>query len=382
MKRNINLIFITIFILCISLPYLFAHRVPNGRISSMENRALTGYPSLKLENGHLNKEYPSQYEAWLNDNLRGRAILVEFNSILQYQLFHRIVKSDTMEGRNHWLFVNDAAQILEYQHLNLLSEEDLNLYTSNMQKISDFLENKGISFYYFQCYDKETIYPEKYVSGINQIGFVSRTDQLLNALQEKTNVKQILIKDTLMEHKEENIYYQSVDLMHWNEQGAYLGYQTLMENLQKDFNQIPILEESDFLITEKKEYPEIYGFQFPYLESYPLYTLKNPQAIEITGETKSRWDFLHFKEHTHAYINKSCQNDIRILILGDSFIRMYLKDKIAESFYETLSIDWLNIPILNNIVEEYHPDIVIIESDQSALSNTIELICQVDFIDK
>lgn len=104
--------------------------------------------------------------------------------------------------------------------------------------------------------------------------------------------------------------------------------------------------------------------------------------MEITSQTTDRWDFLHFKEHTHAYINESCENNLRILVLGDSFIRMYIKDKIAESFYETLSIDWLNIPILDEVVEEYQPDIVIIESDQSALNDTIGLINQVDFIEK
>lgn len=59
---------------------------------------------------------------------------------------------------------------------------------------------------------------------------------------------------------------------------------------------------------------------------------------------------------------------------------MFLKDDIAESFRETLSIDWLNIPILDEVVDEYQPDIVIIESAQSALKDTVGLIQEVDFI--
>ena len=379
MKNKINLIFIAIFLLCISLPYLLAHRMDEERISSMENRMLAKYPSLLSAEGALNKEYISQYEAWLNDNLRGRTILVQANSTLQYLLFHRIVKSDTFEGQEHWLFANDPKQIVEYQHLNLLSEENLNLYTTNMQKISDYLKAKDISFYYFQCYDKETIYPDKYITGINQIGSVSRTDQILNALQENTDVKQIFVKDVLQKHADEKIYFHSTDLTHWNTKGAYLGYQTLVQELQKNFDQIPLLTESDFLITEREENAEIYGFQYPYQETYPIYTLKEPHAVEITEQTRERWDFLSFNEHTHMYINETSPNNIRILLLGDSFIRMFLKDKIAESFYETLSIDWLNIPILDDIVEEYHPDIVIIESSQSSLDDTIKLVSQIDF---
>lgn len=55
---------------------------------------------------------------------------------------------------------------------------------------------------------------------------------------------------------------------------------------------------------------------------------------------------------------------------------------IAESFRETLSIDWLNIPILDEIVEGFEPDIVVIESAQSALKDTIKLVNQVEFTQK
>lgn len=380
MRHKINVIFITIFLLCISLPYLFAHRVKEDRVSTMENRMLAKYPSLFSAEGTLNREYISEYEAWLDDNLRGRNVLVEVNSTLQYQLFNRIVKSDTIEGKDHWLFASAPTQILEYQHLNLLSESELALYITNMQKLSNYLKEKGIAFYYFPCYDKETIYPEKYMEGINQIGTISRTDQIENALQEKTDVKLISTKDTLIEHANEGVYFSTVDLTHWNTKGAYLGYQVLIQELKKDFAQIPLLSESDFLIEEKEERAEIYGFPYPYPETYPVYSLKAPQAVEVTEQTKDRWEFLYFKEHTHMYVNESCPNNMRILVLGDSFVRMYLKDRIAENFYETLSIDWLNISILDDIVEEYCPDIVIIESAQSALDNTIKIISEIDFV--
>lgn len=90
---------------------------------------------------------------------------------------------------------------------------------------------------------------------------------------------------------------------------------------------------------------------------------------------------MHYKEHTHDYENADCENDLKILLLGDSFIRMFLKDDIAESFSATLSIDWLNISILDEVVEEYQPDIVILESAQSALKDTVALVNQVDYIE-
>lgn len=379
MKRKINIIFIIIFILGISLPYLSAHRVKEGRVSSMENRTLAAYPSIYTKETGFNKAYLTEFEDWLNDNLRGRSVMVEANSTLQYVLFERIVKSDTIMGEKPWLFVNREDMIKEYQRLNLLSEEELNQYTGKMQGISDYLKERGIAFYYLQCYDKEEIYPEKYVKGINQTGTVSRADQIVCALEENTDVRQILIKDTMIGHRDELIYFQCVDLLHWNEKGSYYGYRVLLEELQNDFDEIPILQEEDYVITQREEKTELYGFEYPYTESVPIYTIKEPHAEEVTEMTRDEWDFLHVKEHTHVYINESCENDIKILVFGDSFVRMFLKDDLAESFYATLSIDWANIPILDEVVEAYQPDIVILENTQSALDNTIPLVSQADF---
>lgn len=381
MKQKLNAALIIIFMICITLPYLLAHRDKDGRESSMENRVLAKYPSVYLEDGSLNREYLAQFEEWINDNLRGRTAMVEINSTLQYELFDRIVKSDVMEGKEHWLFVNDADMIMDYQNLNLLSEQELKQYVNNMQGISDYLKERGIAFYYFQCYSKSSIYPEKYVDGINRVGTVSKADQIVNALGKETNVTQILVKEPLLEQADELIYFQYVDTLHWNEKGSYIGYQVLMNKLQKDFPQISILQESDYDIVNEERTMDLYGYEYPMTEMCPVYQIKNQKATEITEMTQERWGFLHYKEHTHNYANPSCGNDLKILLIGDSFIRMFLKDDIAESFSETLSIDWMNIAILDEVIEEYHPDIVVLESAQSALKDTVELVNQADYIE-
>lgn len=154
-----------------------------------------------------------------------------------------------------------------------------------------------------------------------------------------------------------------------------------MEEIGKDFGQIRSLQETDYFITEEESSVELYGFEYPYSELCPVYKVRDPQAKEITEQTQERWEFLHYREHTHDYVNEGCENDLRILLVGDSFVRMFLKDDIAEGFRETLSIDWLNIPILDQVVEEYQPDIVVLESTQSALKDTVELVIQTEFAD-
>lgn len=381
MKRKVNILTIIIFACMISLPWIFAHRDKEGRLSSMENRRLAEYPMLWTEEG-INSDYIGQYENWLEDNLRGRTVMVEADAALQYYLFGRIVKSDTMRGRENWLFVKDNEMIREYQHLNLMPEEALVEYAENMQDIADYLKERDIAFYYFQCYSKEEIYPDMYVDGIRRIGTTCKADQIVDVLHEKTDIKQILVKESLMNCADELVYFQFVDPLHWNEKGSYLGYQILMDDIRKDFENVPVLREDDFVIEEEERVIELYGVEYPFPEICPVYRVREPQAREITAESEERWSFLRYKEHTHAYINEKSDNNMKILLLGDSFIRMFLKDDIAESFRETLSIDWLNIPILDKVVEEFDPDIVVIESAQSALKDTVELVDQVEFTQK
>ena len=103
-------------------------------------------------------------------------------------------------------------------------------------------------------------------------------------------------------------------------------------------------------------------------------------AIEKTEEIMGIWDYLVYKEHTHYYENNQIDSDLNILLVGDSFIRMFLKDDIAEGFSETLSIDWMNLPILDKIVQDFQPDIVVLESTESTLGTVMEYLDRMEFV--
>ena len=368
-----------LFMMMIFLPYLFAHRVGEQRVSETENRMLSSYPSLVID-GKWNPFFPKEFETWLQDNLRGRTVMVELFSTLQYNLFDRVVKSDVLQGKNGWLFYKDDNSIREYQHLNLLSEETANAYAVKMQELSGYLQERGIAFYYLQCFDKESIYPDEYAQGVYQIGSFSRADQILDILRSDTEVNTISVKERMKQLSDEQIYFPYSDLTHWNEKGAYEGYRCLMQAVCHDFSQVQILEENDYEIEQVQRETNLYGFSYPFEEYAPIYRIKKQMASEITDETQEKWAFLQYKEHTHEYINPACRNDLRMLLIGDSFIRQFIKDDIAEGFAHTLSVDWLNISILDEVIAVYQPDIVVFESAESALKDTVPLVLQLDFI--
>lgn len=229
--------------------------------------------------------------------------------------------------------------------------------------------------------DKESIYPQEYIEGIHQIGECSRAEQLINELQRKTDIPVIFPQKELQEKaKKDLIYYQYVDLEHWNEKGAYIGYRALLDRIHEDYEKAEVLELDDYNQLKIEKTTDIYGYTYPYSEICPVYEVKNPAAIEKTEEIMGIWDYLVYKEHTNYYENNQIDSNLKILLVGDSFIRMFLKDDIAEGFSETLSIDWMNLPILDKIVQDFQPDIVVLESTESTLGTVMEYLDRMEFV--
>lgn len=378
-KTKINIVFIAVFVAAITLPYVFAHRDTSTRVSDEENRELAVYPVLYDRENGWNTSYIDDFDDWINDNLRGRTELVKINSTLQYELFHRIVRNNLTAGKNNWLFGKNDELLAEYQHTNLLSDDQLGEFSGNMQEFSDYLERHGISFYYMQCYDKESIYPDEYISGVKQTGSISRADQVVTELEDNTNINVIDIKDDLKEHaKTEQVYFKYADT-HWNDCGAFVGYQDLMYRIQNDYPQIKVLEKSDYDISEMEQSITLYGYQYPYVDTTPKYTVKNPGAIEITDEIKKDWPDVHVQDFIHEFVNDSCGNSLKILVVGDSYIRQFLKDDIAESFSDTLNIDWSNLDNLDSVIARFQPDIVVLENTEYSADNIIDYVNQMQF---
>ena len=372
---------IAVFLLALVVPFVLAHR-EEGRISDMENRRMANVPRLFTEDGKFNTEYPGDFDSWINDNVRFRGILVKLNSTLQYRLFGRITKESMREGKEGHLFYVDDAKIREYQHLNLLSEEALDTYTAAMKGLKEYLEDRGISFYYMQCYEKDAIYPEYFVDGVNQFGDMSKAGQVVEALKQDAGVTVVPVYEELIAHKGgELLYFKVSDPAHWNEYGAHLGYEALMRTIQEDHPSLEYMTEEDYRITRYTEKASLYGFLYPYPEDSLRYTMKDPKAEELELDGLDPQGIVSYREYGHYFVNEACGNDRKILVLGDSYIRQFLKEHIAEGFRETLSIDMVNLPDLDKVLEIYEPDIVVFESSENGLNISVPLAGEMTFQD-
>lgn len=358
-KKVLNICFCVAFILCISIPLVFTNLKDNV-VSESENRYLTAKPNLYTEEGTLNTAFLTDFENWFNDNVGFRDEFVVSNARIQYNVFQQLSNNtDYMLGPAGEFNYATGAIIADYQHFNLKSQETLFQIADSYQFVSDWLEEQGIQFYYFQCWDKHSIYPEQFPISVNQYGTVSKTDQVVETLENDTSIHLVNPKAALMSGKDlYETYSRYGDPTHWTRRGAYIGYLELMRAInEENDNQYKVLQESDYDLTMSDQGSTYFGgvHEVNMLERFEVL---EPKAY-LTNEKLT----LYAEDERHrVFTNDSVNNDTRVLVLGDSYVNSFILDDIAESFYETFIIWGDYTTDFAQIIEAYQPDIVICEN--------------------
>lgn len=330
------------------------------KVSVDENRKLAPPPEFYNEDGSKNTGFTADFETWINDNIGQRSKMVIQNAKIQYYLFNVLSNNTDMYlGPNGELNFAPSYIIVDYQRKNLYSKERLEEIADSFQYLKDYVEEKGEKFYYFQCWDKQSIYPEFFPKTIIQYGETSKTDYFNEAICENTDVNVISPKDELIKAKESmKPYSKCGDPTHWSQRGAYIGYQMLMDAINADFNnKYRILKESDYNLTIKDQGSTLFGGIYK-PEELEDFEIRDPKAV-LTNE---KLTLLADDQRHRFFTNDYVDNDTRLLIIGDSYFNSFIIDDLAESFHEVIII-WADyVGDIQSIINEYNADIVIVEA--------------------
>lgn len=354
-----RMVFVVTFLLMITVPLLTTNFRKNT-VSEAENRILAQFPERYHEDGTRNREFNEEFERWFNDNVGLRSHMVVTNARMQYYLFRVLANNSDMylgpEGEFNYA---TAEMLTDYRHLNLKSEEALDSLAEGFQYANDYLREKGIQMYYFQCWDKHSVYPEYFPDTVLQYGEKSKTDQIVETLKNRTDVCVISPKERLTEEKENyETYSKWGDSTHWTQRGAYIGYTMLMEEINKqNGGRYHVLGEQDYNISICDMGVTLFGgiHKECMLEKFEI---RNPRAY-LTNEKLT----LLGEDGRHRFFtNDDAGNDTRVLVLGDSYFNSFILDDLAESFHETLIIWGDYTGEFEAVIEEYAPHILIVEN--------------------
>lgn len=374
-----NILFAAAFLLVLFIPVITTNR-ENGGLSKDENRYLARRATLVKDDGSLNEAFASDFENWINDNIGLRSVLVRLNAGLQYRVFGNLSSagtgsSDFYLGPKGVFNYAEKEMLVDYQHKNLYSQEQLDETAAAYQKIKDTLEARGIRYIYLQCRDKHSIYPEQFMTSVNQYGEESLVDQVMKNLKANTTVEVIDTTGVLKEGKTEGeTFGRYTDPSHWTEFGAYLAYRHLMEELNRGAGRAAayknectenavepatkyrVLEPEDYDIEPVDMGITLYG-GIHEIDVQPCYRIKHPGAVEDDLQITPLEGTGH-----RIFTCESAGNDEVVLIIGDSYVENYILDDIAESFGKTIFVWGDYSDRFMDFVELYKPTIVINEN--------------------
>jgi alginate O-acetyltransferase complex protein AlgJ len=354
-----HLLIITVFLASIILPLVFSNKV-GGKISMSENRYLATFPTILTSNMKLAPDIKKGLENWINDNAGGRNAALSIVNKVSYKIFHLFPEDNVVEGIDDWLYVIHNYELSNFVNTNIPTQKHFQWLKDNFSRITGDLRKKGIEYTVIIWPYKFNIYPEYFPDTLIKVNNLSEIEVLDRNLSNSTKFDFKTAYDVLNAAKEKQlVYYKAYDLGHWNNYGALLGYTELMRQAQQHIPGLKILTEKDFTIK-----PVILDTNLPWgfhtQEQDLQYTLKNGNHArsDITFfntfnfVSKDPWKSYNYYENTDSSLPKA-------VIVGDSFVWMFMLPDLAESFSQLVFIHFLDLDNLNSIINIVKPDIVI-----------------------
>lgn len=247
-----------------------------------------------------------------------------------------VESTEVLLGKDNWLFyktTSDGNPIADYQGTNHYDEDTLKVTAQNLMHVRNTIESYGTEFIVMSIPNKETVYSEYMPDTIVQLNSESKTDLLLDYLEENTNLTIIDAKPALLAEKGSYQLYRKTDT-HFNEIGSFIATQTLKKSVDGNCE---ALEDVKF---------DIIGEDC----AGDLAQLCNMEDI-------FNYDTIYTIDP--ASVTVSLKSDKKILFIGDSF-GLEMENVMSNYFAE---VDFVNVWSFDmDLISQYQPDIVVWES--------------------
>lgn len=197
--------------------------------TSSENRQLSEFPSPKTEEGKINVEWLSQAGDYFQEHFAFRNELVTGNALLHGRLLETSTADGVIQGKNGWLYYKDSLD--DYLGQELLSDRSLFNIAHMLSMTQQALEEKGVNFLFTIAPNKNSLYGDNmpYYDKLKVSDQTNREN--LEGWLTTEKVAYADLYQALME--EDEVLYHARD-SHWNNKGAALAADVLMDALGKD----------------------------------------------------------------------------------------------------------------------------------------------------
>jgi len=357
-------IIVVIFLAVLSLPLMGMVLNLDRDAPSGENRTLAAWPQLRWDAASL-RALPEQLTRYFEDHFAFRARLVRWQAIVRLDVLGVSPSASVIKGRDGWLFYADDGAMQDYAEAPPFTVVELEVWRHTLQDISDWLRGQGIAYLFVIAPDKHVIYPE-YMPHTIRRAAVSRIDQLVSDLRQHSTVRVLDLRPSLLATKSRERLYHRTDT-HWNDRGAFVGYQSIVDALSEE---IPTLQSASHSAFEPRvvrssglDLAGMLGLTEVLSEDDLVLVPKRPAAARILEPQYPN------RRLTHARIVTEAPNrGPRAVVFMDSF-GPGLVPFLSEDFSRVVYLWQDNMD--PQVVQQERPQVVIQELVGRALSKLV-----------
>jgi len=307
--------------------------------------------------------YTEELSNHVSEHFAFRNLFFFINSYFQSRVFNESALIDkVIMGNRGWFYYNDIGSLNDYRRMSDIDSNLTRHIVSNFLVRQQWLSSRGIKFYILVPPNKERIYPDfmpKRIKIIDGIGHNS-LDYLSKYFWEIGGIKLIDPSDSLLAARRRKDVYYKTDT-HWNTFGGFKAYQKLMHEIVKDYPDLRVFNENEFLfsevLNEEGDLSSMIGLNA---------TNKRKEIMMRHKDTTIKLDYNIPSKMILKFSNiiSGPHQKRKLLMFRDSF-GSYLAPFFNLQFDEAVYV-W-NYIFMHKLIEEEKPDIVVFESLQRFL---------------
>lgn len=344
MKKYANLWYVVVIMFLLVIP--FAGMIFWPTQETTENTVLAKWPSFMTEKG-INEEYLADMGAYFEDHFAFRQNFVTANALLRGKLLKTGATDQVVVGSDDWLYY--AGTLDDYQGKNLFSERELYIVAQNIKMMQEYVESQGSRFILAVAPNKNSLYNANMPYYIQEGG--AHNWDLLTEYLDACGVTYVDLHQ-LFQEEEEVLYFKRDS--HWNNKGAVLAYNALMEQMGENH----------------ESYLNV-PYEVEKVHSGDLDEMLYPLAVDLEEE------YQYDKEFHFQYVNEVKDNMddwIETVQPGEKSSLLMYRDSFGESLLPFMAEEMEHayfsrlVPYNLTQVEQYHPDYVVVERVERRLS--------------
>ncbi|MCR4636009.1 MAG: hypothetical protein K5754_07225 [Butyrivibrio sp.] len=361
--QRIYMVILTILILIPVVLYAVIGKYLDSSTADKENRVMTEMPT--LANTQIS-EFPTLFDAYMNDNLPYKNYLVTINSMADYYLFNTSSSDDVIVGDKGWLFYvghenNDEDPLADYEGTNLYSIDELEIIAENMVNARDFLASQGKEFVITIIPNKSRVYSEYMPDMCGDVSQECRLNQVYQYLSENTDLTIVSPYNDIVSYKEahpETQLYFKYDT-HWNNFGAYVAAQSISRVWGFEMPDLDTVEQV-YVDSDTYDLARMINLGDYLKEDAPIATAYSGHMARVEIQS----DGMSFT----GTVDQGTADARKLYIIGDSFSAL-LFPYLACHFNSSKSDMYYNYNYSS--LESYDPDVVVFECVERYLNNML-----------